>query len=415
MNFQEFNKLPEATKVRVGEIADNLRTAFQTGGLDKEGNLISIKDALDTPDSHLAVQRVVTEIIQEAREPNLIGHLLIDQMFTTDQGQDQVTIRTLGSLGGINFEVAEEGEYPEIGLNRGQQNTLQAQYGKYGAKIKISEEMVKASQWNLIDQWIRKVVAALARYKEAKIFNMFNELGNTVYDNLNPNAASVAIGRTTGRDIYGQGNGSITVSDLIDMYGYLMSKGYIPNVIIVHPMHWAMFAKDPIIREAGLARGDINQWVNSQVSPINPYKYIAGWNNTLRGANGNRQEVTNEERNLLERTPPTIPAYSGPLAGLTVLVSEFVPYDEGAKTASIFMVDTRNTGVLITNETLTLQDWDEPVNDIKVFKLREKYALAMYDKGEAVAVARNISLEPNEIFNSPQIVIDNLPVINHKD
>ena len=40
MNFQEFNKLPEATKVRVGEIADNLRTAFQTGGLDKEGNLI---------------------------------------------------------------------------------------------------------------------------------------------------------------------------------------------------------------------------------------------------------------------------------------------------------------------------------------------------------------------------------------
>ena len=244
---------------------------------------------------------------------------------------------------------------------------------------------------------------------------MFNEFGNTVYDNLTPNAANVAIGRTTGRNIYGQGNGSVTVSDLLDMYGYLLSKGYVPNVIIVHPMHWALFAKDPIIREAGLARGDINQWVNSQVSPINPYKYIAGWNDTLRGANGSRQEVTSAERNILERTPPTIPAYSGPLAGLTVLVSEFVPYDEVAKTASIFMVDTRNTGVLITNETLNLQDWDEPTNDIKVFKLREKYALAMYDRGEAVAVARNVSLEPNEIFNNPQIVIDDLPVINHKD
>lgn len=412
MSYQEFIDLPEDKKAIVSEISDNLRTAFKTGGLDTKGNPYTISDALSTPDSHLAVQRVVTEIIQESIEPTLIGHLLVDNMYTTERGTSQVTIRTLGSLGGVDFEIAEEGEYPEVGLNRGQQTTLQAQYGKYGAKIKISEEMIQSSQWNLIDQWIRKTVQALARYKEAKIFKMLKDFGTTVFDNLDP--ASATIGRTLGRDIHGQGNGSMTTGDLVDMYSHLLMQGYRPNIILVHPLHWAMFAKDPIIREAGLARGDISQWLNSQVSPLNPYKYITGWTSTSKAANGDSQRLTQEEQNILNREAPVMPAYAGPLNGLTLLVSEYVPYDEATNTADIIMLDTRNTGVLITNEPLVIDNWDEKANDMKIFKLREKYALAMYEQGRAVAIAKNISLEPNEIFNNPQIVIDNLPVINRK-
>lgn len=412
MSYQEFIDLPEDKKAIVSEISDNLRTAFKTGGLDVKGNPYTISDALSTPDSHLAVQRVVTEIIQESIEPTLIGHLLLDNMYTTERGTSQVTIRTLGSLGGVDFEIAEEGEYPEVGLSRGQQTTLQAQYGKYGAKIKISEEMIQSSQWNLIDQWIRKTVQALARYKEAKIFKMLKDFGTTVFDNLDPTNAT--IGRTLGRDIHGQGNGSMTTGDLVDMYSHLLMQGYRPNIILVHPLHWAMFAKDPIIREAGLARGDISQWLNSQVSPLNPYKYITGWTSASKAANGDSQRLTQEEQNILNREAPTMPAYAGPLNGLTLLVSEYVPYDESTNTADIIMLDTRNTGVLITNEPLVIDNWDEKANDMKIFKLREKYALAMYEQGRAVAIAKNISLEPNEIFNNPQIVIDNLPVINRK-
>ena len=94
--------------------------------------------------------------------------------------------------------------------------------------------------------------------------------------------------------------------------------------------------------------------------------------------------------------------------------SPYVPYDETTNTASIIMLDTRNTGVFITNEPLTIDGWDEKANDLKVIKLREKYALALYDQGRAVAIARNVSLEPNEIFNNPQITIENLPVISRK-
>lgn len=406
-----FKSLPEDKQATVLAIADNIQTAFRTGGYDTSGERLTISDALATPDSHLAIQKVVTELVQESVEPNLIGHLLLEQMFTTDRGQQQVTIRTLGALGGYDFTIAEEGEYPEIGLGKGQQNVIQAQYGKYGAKLKISEEMLASSQWNLIDHWIRKTVAALARFKEEKIFAMLDEMGEVVFDNANPAAA--AIGRTLGRDIHGQGNGSMTTGDLIDMYSHLLKQGYSPNVILVHPLHWAMFAKDPIIREAGLARGDISQWLASQVSPVNPYKYIAGWQATSRAANGDAQRLTAAESNQLLQTTPQIPSYS-PLSGLTVIPSPYVPYDEDTNTASIIMIDTRNTGVLITNEPLSIDGWDEKANDLKVIKLREKYALALYDQGRAVAIARNISLEPNEIFNNPQITIDNLPVISRK-
>lgn len=406
-----FKNLPAEKQAEVIAIADNIQTAFKTGGFDLSGERITIKDALSTPDSHLAVQKVVTELVQDSVEPNLIGHLLLEQMFTTDRGQQQVTIRTLGALGGYDFTIAEEGEYPEIGVGRGQQNVIHANYGKYGAKLKISEEMLAGSQWNLIDHWIRKTVAALARFKEEKIFDMFNELGTVVFDNANPSAA--VIGRTLGRDIHGQGNGSMTTGDLIDMYSHLLTQGYVPNVILVHPLHWAMFAKDPIIREAGLARGDISQWLASQVSPVNPYKAISGWTAATRAGNGDAQRLTTEEANQVLKTTPTLPSYS-PLSGLTVIPSPYVPYDEVTNTASIIMVDTRNTGVLITNEPLTIDGWDEKANDLKVIKLREKYALALYDQGRAVAIARNISLEPNEIFNNPQITIENLPVISRK-
>lgn len=406
-----FKSLTTEKQDEILAIADNIQTAFKTGGFDLSGERISIQDALAYPDSHLAIQKVVTELVQDSIEPNLIGHMLLEQMFTTDRGQRQVTIRTLGALGGYDFTIPEEGEYPEIGLGRGQQNVIQANYGKYGAKLKISEEMLAGSQWNLIDHWIRKTVSALARFKEEKIFAIIDEQGETVFDNTNPSSA--VIGRTLGRDIYGQGNGSMTTGDLIDMYSHLLMQGYVPNVILVHPLHWAMFAKDPIIREAGLARGDISQWLASQVSPVNPYKYISEWTSASRAANGDAQRLTKEESNQLLQTKPTLPSYS-PLSGLTVIPSPYVPYDETTNTASIIMLDTRNTGVFITNEPLTIDGWDEKANDLKVIKLREKYALALYDQGRAVAIARNVSLEPNEIFNNPQITIENLPVISRK-
>ena len=392
-------------------IKDSVRTAFRTGGRDESGEIFTIKDALAYPDSHLVFEQVITEIVQESIEPNLIGHLLLDQIQTTDRGLNQVTIRTIGALGDIDIEVGEEGEYKEVFFGRGQGSLITVNYQKFGLKLKITEEMVNASQWNLIELWIRKAVQHFGREREKRIFRMLDDMGTVVFDNLNP--AQAEIGRTFGRDIHGVGNGSITHSDLIDMYSSLATKGYQANVMLVHPMHWAMFAKDPIIREAGLVKGDISAWLQSQVNPVNPYKYIGDWTNARRNAVGDRPGLTDAESYELLQTKPTIPSFS-PLSGLTVIPSPYVPYDKVNKTASIILIDTSNTGAIVINEPISLDSWENKENDVQVVKIKEKYGMAIYDQGRAVAIAKNISIEPNEIFNNPQTVLTDLPVITRK-
>lgn len=388
-------------------MVDNVVSAFRTGGLDSTGKQYTITDALAVPDSTMIIKEAITTLIQDSVEPNLIGHLLVDHMYMPD-AFDSLKIHTIGALGEVDFFVPEAGEYPEISYAAGQGSVLHANIGKFGAKIKFTEEMIKRSQWNVMGMWVEKVVKAMARFKEDLIFKMILEQGTVVFDNVDTQSAT--IGRTLGRNIKGVGNGSMTASDLIDMYSHLLEQGYTGNVLLVHPLHWAMFAKDPIIREAGVARGDITQWLQSQVSPANPYKYLAG--QTL--PRPYRRTINEAEAEQVLQTTPNVAQFS-PLSGLTVIPSPRVPYDKATKTASVIMLDSNNTGALITAETLQLDEWDEKTNDVSVVRVKERYGMVAYDDGKAIAIARNISLEPNEFFYNPQHMLTNVPDIVRKD
>jgi hypothetical protein len=391
----------------------NVTHALTTGGFDVEGNYMTIQDALNVPNAGLIFSRAVTEVIQSSIQPRLIGTSLIRVLrnYTNDS---QIIIRTLGAIGSIDFEVPEEGEYPEVTAGRGQNSYIRSDFKKYGVKIKVSEESIKQSQWDIVQMYIQEAVNALARHKDRLIFDMLESQGRLIFDNANPTSAE--IGRTGGRNITGAGNGSMTYEDLIDMYSSMVTRGFRPNVILVHPMHWAMFAKDPIIREAGVMQGDISQWLNSQVNPYNAYDRIGPWNDTREMANGSRQNLSAGEQDLLTTSRgPTMAGLRGtPLAGITVLTSENVPYDPVTKTASVLMIDTENSGALIIAEDLMIDEWDEKTNDIKVIKLREKYTLASLAGGEGIAIARNVSLEPNEMFVNPQVHVDNVQPIVRK-
>ena len=63
-------------------IKDSVRTAFRTGGRDESGEIFTIKDALAYPDSHLVFEQVITEIVQESIEPNLIRFKLLIVVLT---------------------------------------------------------------------------------------------------------------------------------------------------------------------------------------------------------------------------------------------------------------------------------------------------------------------------------------------
>lgn len=396
----KYTKLPSGTDAQL----DNAKNLLQHG-TDAEGEFMTVEDALNMPNAGLVFKRAIEEVILAPMQPNLIGAQLIRTTFV-EQGGRSISVRTLGAVDLIDFTVPEEGEYKEISAATGGGSILELKFAKFGCKFKISEELLEYSTWDLINLQIQQIVNAMARFRDKAIFNMLFSRGIRVFDNKNPSDALV--GRTVGRDITGAGNGSMTFEDLITMYSVVQQSGYTPNVLLCHPLHWAMFAKDPILRNAGFMKGDISQYLGTMMNDNSAYNH-APYSPKL----GVRRELTPEEHVALDRSTPTLPSYN-PISGITILTSPLVPYNETERTGDILLLDTNNSGILAISEPLNLTEWDEQRNDLKVIKFREKWALDVVDNGKAIAVAKNISFDSNEMFYNPVPVIDNISPIARK-
>lgn len=372
-------------------------------GVDSKGKFVSVSDALTYTDQAV-VKRAIEEIILTPTQPNLVGSFLV-RTASIPTTSRMIAVRTLGALDAIDFAVSEEGEYTEVSAGRGNGSMIELRFQKYGALLKISHELIEHSSWEMISAQIQELVNALARHRDQKIMQLITSSGIVVFDNKTPNASFK--GRTTGRNITGAGNGSITHENLIDMYSVLTMNGYTPRVLLCHPMHWAMFAKDPIIREAGIMKGDLSTFLRSTINPQNPY-------DVLKQIPGARRELTDRESEVVATSKPEMPSYS-PLSGLTVITSPLVPYDPTARTADVIMLDPDHTAILGIAQPLMIDEWDEKRNDIRVIKFCEKWSLEALDNGRAIAIARNVSLNPNEMNVNPQLVINDIAPINPKD
>ena len=400
-------------KYKFTQLAENQKSSLVNvksllvDGTDAEGEFMTVEDALNLPNSGTIFKRAIEEVILAPSAPSLIGDMLIRTTFVPKSGRT-LSIRTLGAVDLYDFTVAEEGEYPEISAATGSGSIVELRFAKYGCKFKISEELIEYSTWDLIAYQIQQIVNAMQRFRDKKIFEMLFGRGLKVFDNTHPEQA--LIGRTGGRDISGAGNGSLTNEDLIDMYAAIVMNGYTPKIVLCHPLHWAMFAKDPILRESGVLKGDLRQWLNSTMNSNSPYDMA---NKTLENAGFARRELSQTESILLDQSKPNIPSYN-PISGLTILTSPLVPFDPVGRTGDILMLDPDNSGVLAISEYLTLDEWEEKRNDLRVIKFREKWALDVVDNGKAIAIAKNVSFSPNEMFVNPVITMDNVAPIVRK-
>lgn len=394
-------------ELKILDSVQEITSAMSNSGKDKYGNKMTIQDAISTPNAPLVFKQVITNILQEAIEPNLIGARFLQRINFDGYGQ-QVTFGTLGHAGVPNLDMAEGQEYPEFSVQAGS-GTVTANIGKCGLKLKITDEMLKYSQWDLINLHIRQAGYAMARHKEQKIFNMLNNVGTLVFDNVTPTAA--AIGRTTGRALDGNGNGSFTMDDLYDMYAKTMENGFTPDTILVHPLAWAAFVKDPNLRAIALNTGNMSNWYTSlpkNVSPMTPELWKA------LGRKGPATSAPSEaERVGTQESAPVLPSYF-PFGGIQIVPSHMVPFNSTTRTTSIIMLDSKEVGALVVAEDPTMEQWRDASVDINMIKMRERYGLALFNEGNAVSVARNISIDPNQIVLPPQATIANVPVIVQK-
>lgn len=388
------------------EDAQQYEYLWRNNGKLSDGNRVKLQDAISVPNAPMLMPKVISNIVREAAEPLLVGTSLL-QRINYSYGQT-ITFPAVGAL--VAADIAEGEEYPERQVQRGGA-TVTATVAKSGVAVKVTDEMIRYSQFDVIGMHLRAAGRALARHKEQKIFNFIRSVGFTAFDNVTP--ASSFFGVTTGRDLSGAGNGSVTVDDVFDCYAQILMQGFTPNTLLMHPLTWSMFAKDATLRSFVLQNasgGMIGPWQGNPAAR-------APWDNANQGGLGlsagqavtpggnaageSASEVTDYPQNM--QAAPQLPGYFN--IPFRIVVSHLVPYDPRTKLTDIYMFDSSELGVLIVDEEVTTEEFDDPRVDIRKIKMRERYGIGILNQGLAIATMKNIHVVPNEIVLPAQATI----------
>jgi hypothetical protein len=383
-----------------------LETIFRTNGWDPEKEKhITMKDAMDVQNAAFLIPRVMTQMVQEGIEPLLIGTHLLHRI-EYEQGMMTVfpAIEPLRAE-----EVADGADVPFVNINIGGAQSFGVTVKRHGLGLKIHERFVKESSYPWINYWLRLAGNALARHKEEYIFSFISRMGTVVYDN-NPAArlSTAQIqpvkGTTTGRNYKGVLNGSMTLDDIFDMYAQVMAQGFIPDTLLVHPMTWLMWVKDPVLREFAIQAGGgsfFANWSGNAASQGNKF-YNDNGLGLGQGQQGKYQNgaltggQTSHQAGLPQRQDSAfqLPNYLG--LPFRILVSPFVNFDPINRVTDILMFESRNLGALIVGEDPHVKDWTDQRYGLNYMSIEETYGFAILHEAQAVAVAKNVKVRPNE-------------------
>jgi hypothetical protein len=208
---------------------------------------------------------------------------------------------------------------------------------------------------------------AMMRLKEELIFQEFSDHGHAVFDN----SLADTNGHTHGVDLDQTANYSVTFDDIIDAMGALVANEYVPTDILMHPLAWSIFAKDPILRNVMFTQGQIGQSIWTQMPDFDQTANIP-WNI--------RYQVTPF---MPFRMNDTLDSPS-PAAGL-----------DAANITDITIIDRNNAVVVLESEQMGITQFDDPRRDIQMAKLRERYGVGTLNGGKATAVIKNVRLVQN--------------------
>ena len=374
---------------------DQMRFVWNNSGSDMSGNQWSISDMYSTPDAPWMMPKVMSEQALDAIEPQLLMTSLLKRIQYT-MGQSIVLPMT-SAMSSTNLDMAEGDEYPETKLASGGMSQMIANIGKVGLAVKITEEMIRYSQVDVIGIHIKAAGKLLARHKEVKAANMIAKQGVCYFDNLNP--AQSVLGVTTGRDRTGAANGSLTAENMLDLEGHFVAKGFMPNTLILHPLFYTMFQKDAMMRDMFFKRGSTDlQSYRGSAQGGNPWQKSG----KMIGQ-GTQQKIEPTTATALRNrdidSAPIFPSYWG--MDMQVIVTPWAPYNPLKKRGDIIICDREELGVLLVDEDLTTEEWKDPAHDILKIKFRERYCFGIMNEGQSVAVLKNVVNTENKIIDRP--------------
>lgn len=331
---------------------------------------VPITEALQTGDMSILFPKAVSDVLIRPREPIMIGQTLLAKTVQAPTAKS-FEFPVMGSIRA--FDLAEGQEYPEQQPSFAERFT-EIRTNRSGVMVSVGEDVIKDAMWDIMGLMIEAAGFAMMRHKEEKIFNAAVAHGHTVFDNTVDNPLFWTNG--TGKDGTTR-NFSAGFDDFIDALGSLISHQYIPTDIVMHPMAWMVFAKDPILRAQFLTQGQIGQSI---------------WKNTP-----SFDQSANIPWNIAYQVSPFMPIANKELkkvaSGGTALESS-TAYGS-TPTTDIMILDRNSSIMILQKDPMAMQSWEDFVRECTKIKIRERYGVGVLNQGRSVALIKNVRLEQN--------------------
>jgi len=382
----------------------------QLGDVLSKGE-IEFKDTIATPDITPWLPQVIERNVLEASEPLLVLNGLFERM-SYEAGQ----VIEFPAVGAVTAaDIAELESYPLVRLQESGA-TVTAKVGKSGVAFELSDEAMSRSRFDIVGMHLRACARALARHKEVKAANLITSLGVVAFDNVNP--TSSMFGVTHGRGLNGTANGSLILDDLFDAFAQVMMAGFTPNTLIMNPLTFVMFLKDPVLRAVTLAGGNqvwYGGWRGNPAMTQNGSRtHVSGGQSVTSPLSGGTAVATassaNEFNTALTSAPVLPNRWAWPLR---IVVSPWVPYNPGTKRTDIVICDGSELGLYIEEYGVKVDRWQDMAVDSTKVKLKESYCYHILNEGLGVAVLKNVKVVPNEVVLPAQAtqVVSGSPTI----
>lgn len=347
--------------------------------LDKDKEVTRLMRDNFSTDHPLLIPRVLSTMVREAIEPNLVLTPLMTRI--NYSAGTRVSFPTYGALANAAADLAEGEEYPEGTMEMGGQT--ECIIGKSGIACKVTEEQRRYSQFDIISMNLRACGRALARHKEKKVANLITNNGTILIDNT-----STAYPSATGRSASGAYNGTLTLDDMFKAWATMADSGFIPNTLIMHPFSWRIFAEQGMARAFGFENGMASMfWQNPNGSVGNAPQ----WAQTML----NQNTYVSSPENIattFTRVPSMFPS------AFNIIVSPYMTYNSSNNTTDIVFCDVNELGILVVDEEVTSDEWTDPSKDIMKVKFRERYGLAVKNDGRGIGLFKNIKIGKNFDF-----------------
>lgn len=349
----------------------------------------TIKEALMSTDTVRLIPKVIEGQLREAAEPEYLASKFMNVIHVEGNNSAVYVVPVVGEI--FASEVTEGGRYNEQNLdfNTVENGQLEIRVKKYGLKVTISEEAIQDSSWDIYGINVRKMGRAMARLKEENCFNAFSNHGHILFDNDKREQFPEA--GTTGRDVDGSYNDTLSVEDFLDLVLALMGNNRVPTDIIMHPLTWVIFARNSMIGN-GLTFGAFG---GNQVHPWGATQGTPGFAG-LSSEEGPQKLIMRPDQ-VQNRLP--VP--------LAINFSPFVRFDKLKKRFDMYCIDRSEVGVIVEREGLSTDDWNDPERDMRMLKVKERYGVGILDNGKGITVARNIAVAPTYPL-PPEVRIQNL-------